>query len=397
MPVKPRSSPKVVIAPDKFKGSLTADEAAHAISTGVRKYYPTAQTSIVPLADGGEGTVDAAIAAGAEEQYTRVTGPLGQSTWARWGVFRNPAGSVTTAVIESAQASGLDQTTPSSIAARAAHSYGCGQLILAALDIGATEVVIGLGGSAMTDGGSGALRALGLRILGEGDSPVPLGGAGLLHARRLDMSQLDSRLDTTQLRLAVDVHNPLYGPDGAAYVFAPQKGANSTDQDALNNALEHWSTLLEPVALNRSFSGAGSGAAGGFPSGFLALTSAKLERGFDLVSKLVCLEEHLHDADLLIVGEGSMDQQSLHGKAPFSAAALATARKIPVVAIAGQLLLSKSELTAEGIQVATSLNDSAPSVQAAMRDAAQHAKQATIKALQQLDRKTSHPGVQVAH
>lgn len=387
----------MVVAPDKFKGSLTANEAACGMSAGVRTHYPTAQISNVPLADGGEGTVDAAIAAGAEERYTRVTGPLGQPIWARWGVFRSPDGSATTAVLESAQASGLNKITPNPTAARAAHSYGCGQLVRAALDLGAIDIVIGLGGSAMTDGGSGALRALGLQILGDDGAPVPLGGVGLLSACRLDTSQVDSRLDTTPISLAVDVHNPLHGSDGAAYVFAPQKGANPTDQDALNAALEHWSELLGQVAPNRIFNGAGSGAAGGFPSGFLALTSAELERGFDLVSNLVGLEEHLNGADLLIVGEGSLDQQSLQGKAPFSAAALATARKIPVVAVAGQLLLSKSELATAGIQVATSLSDSAPSTQVAMRDAAQYAEQATIKALQQLDHNASPMNVQAAY
>jgi|SRR5690625_2285621 len=397
MSMSRRSSPKVVVAPDKFKGSLTANEAACGMSAGVRTHYPTAQISNVPLADGGEGTVDAAIAAGAEERYTRVTGPLGQPIWARWGVFRSPDGSATTAVLESAQASGLNKITPNPTAARAAHSYGCGQLVRAALDLGAIDIVIGLGGSAMTDGGSGALRALGLQILGDDGAPVPLGGVGLLSACRLDTSQVDSRLDTTPISLAVDVHNPLHGSDGAAYVFAPQKGANPTDQDALNAALEHWSELLGQVAPNRIFNGAGSGAAGGFPSGFLALTSAELERGFDLVSNLVGLEEHLNGADLLIVGEGSLDQQSLQGKAPFSAAALATARKIPVVAVAGQLLLSKSELATAGIQVATSLSDSAPSTQVAMRDAAQYAEQATIKALQQLDHNASPMNVQAAY
>ncbi len=387
MSMSGRSSPKVVIAPDKFKGSLTATEAAHAISAGVQKHYPTAQTSIVPLADGGEGTVAAAIAAGAEERYTRVTGPLGQPIWARWGLFRSTGDSATTAVLESAQASGLDKITPGSTAARAAHSYGCGQLVRAAVDKGATEIVIGLGGSAMTDGGSGALRALGVRILDDNGSPVPLGGLGLLSARRLDTSHLDNRLNVVRIRLAVDVYNPLHGPEGAAYVFAPQKGANPTDQNALNAALKNWETLLKTVCPNRDFSGPGTGAAGGFPSGFLALTSAKLEAGFDLIAGLVSLEDHLNYADLLVVGEGSLDQQSLQGKAPFSAAAMATTKGIPVVAVSGQLLLSNNELSDAGIQVGTSLSDNAPSTEAAMRDAAHYLKQATTKALHRLDRK----------
>lgn len=379
------SNPKVIVAPDKFKGTLTAHEAALAMSAGVRRHCPTAQISMVPLADGGEGTVDVAIAAGAEERYTRVTGPLGQQIWARWGIFRELNGTATTAVIESAQASGLDKITPDSRAARTAHSYGCGQLIQAALDMRVSEIVIGLGGSAMTDGGSGALKALGLRILDEYNADVPLGGEGLLSARQLDTSHLDDRLNTIRIRLAVDVHNPLHGANGAAYVFAAQKGATPTDEDALNAALEHWGKLLDSVAPNRDFSGAGAGAAGGFPSGFLALTSAELERGFDLISNLVGLEEHLQEADLLVVGEGSLDQQSLQGKAPFSAAALATHKGIPVVAVAGRLLLTDEELAGVGIQAAASLSDSAPTTDAAMRNAAHYAEQATVTVLQQLE------------
>lgn len=393
MSVTPRSNPKVVVAPDKFKGSLTANEAARAMSAGVREHYPTAQISMVPLADGGEGTIGAAIAAGAEERYTRVTGPLGQQIWARWGIFRDPNGTATTAVIESAQASGLDKITPNSRTARTAHSYGCGQLIQAALNMCASEIVIGLGGSAMTDGGSGALKALGLRILDEDNADVPLGGEGLLSARQLDTSHLDDRLSTIRIRLAVDVHNPLHGANGAAYVFAAQKGATPTDEDALNAALEHWGKLLGSVTPNRGFSGAGAGAAGGFPSGFLALTSAELERGFDLVSGLVGLEEHLNDADLLVVGEGSLDQQSLQGKAPFSAAAMATTRNISVVAIAGQLLLSDERLSGAGIRAAAALTDMAPSADAAIRDAAQYAEQATVQALQHLEHKSVTPAV----
>src|SRR5699024_1619922 len=182
MSMSRRSSPKVVVAPDKFKGSLTANEAACGMSAGVRTHYPTAQISNVPLADGGEGTVDAAIAAGAEERYTRVTGPLGQPIWARWGVFRSPDGSATTAVLESAQASGLNKITPNPTAARAAHSYGCGQLVRAALVLSVIDMVIGLSVSARSDGGSVALRALVLYIHGDDRALVPLVVVGILSA-----------------------------------------------------------------------------------------------------------------------------------------------------------------------------------------------------------------------
>lgn len=384
MPPFLSARPRVVVAPDKFKGSLTAGEAAFALAAGVRQHWPEAQVTAVPLADGGEGTIEAALAAGAEERWTRVTGALGQQVWARWALFRKPSGAAVTAVIESAQASGLNQVRPSPATAREAHSYGCGQLIEAALNMHATDIVIGLGGSAMTDGGSGALRALGLQVLDKDDVPVPFGGAGLLTASRLDVSGLNRRLRMVRVRLAVDVQNPLHGPDGAAHVFAAQKGANPAVQHELDEALQHWTTLLRPMASDPCFMGPGSGAAGGFPSGFLALTPAQLESGFDLVSDLVGLEQQLEGADLLVVGEGSMDQQSLQGKAPLAAASIAAARGIPVVAVAGQMTLTKDELSAAGIRSAASLLDIAPSIDAAKSEAARYATQATTEAIQRL-------------
>lgn len=376
--------PRVIVAPDKFKGSLTAPEAALALAAGVRQYWPAAQVTTLPLADGGEGTVDAALAAGAEERCARVVGPLGEEVWARWALFRSPTGEAGTAVIESAQASGLAQVKPNPDAARSAHSFGCGQLIQAALHVHAKDIVLGLGGSAMTDGGSGALRALGLKVLAYDGSPVPLGGAGLLSARRLDVSGLDRRLQSVRLRLAVDVQNPLYGPFGAAHVFAAQKGADPEGRHELDQALRHWASLLQPKAPDLRFIGPGSGAAGGFPSGFLALTAARLERGFDLISDLVGFEELLTGADLLVVGEGSMDSQSLQGKAPLAAAARAAARGVPVVAVAGQLSLMTSELVSVGVRSSASVAECAPSLEAALSEARLYAGQATVKALRRL-------------
>lgn len=375
--------PRVVVAPDKFKGSLTAAEAAGALAAGVRRHWPAARVVTVPLADGGEGTVDAAVAAGAQLRRTPVRGAVEGRVRARWALFRSGSGA-TTAVVESAQASGLDQVRPSPATARAAHSYGCGQLIRAALDAGATDVVVGLGGSAMTDGGSGALRALGLEVLDADGVPVPLGGAGLLQAARLDTSALDPRLRSVRLRLAVDVRNPLHGPDGAAHVFAGQKGADARARDELDAALRRWAGLLAGTAGSRPFLLPGAGAAGGFPSGFLALTPAVLERGFDLVAALVGLEEHLRDADLLLVGEGSLDEQSLQGKAPLAAAALAAARGIPVAAVAGRLSLSAGQLLAAGVGSAASLVEAAPSVDAAQARASHYAPLAAAEALRRL-------------
>ncbi|PWF87417.1 glycerate kinase [Kocuria rosea] len=375
--------PRVVVAPDKFKGSLTAAEAAAVLAAGVRDHRPGARIRAVPLADGGEGTVDAAVAAGARLRRTLVRGAVEGRVRARWALLTAPSGA-TTAVVESAQASGLDQVRPSPATARAAHSYGCGQLIRAALDAGATDVVVGLGGSAMTDGGSGALRALGLDVLDDDGAPVPLGGEGLLSAARLDVSALDPRLRTVRLRLAVDVQNPLHGPDGAAHVFAPQKGANRDARRELDAALRRWAGLLAGLEGARPFLLPGAGAAGGFPSGFLALTPATLERGFDLVSSLVGLEEQLEDADLLVVGEGSLDAQSLQGKAPLAAASLAAARGVPVVAVAGRLGLSAEQLRGAGVLAAASLVGVAPSVRAAQDEAERYGPPATVEALRLL-------------
>lgn len=380
--------PRVVIAPDKFKGSLTATEAALAISAGVQAYWPTAEITLLPLADGGEGTIDSALAAGAEEHYAQVLGVLDQVVDARWALFRDAAGMPTTAVIESAQASGLNQVSPSPETARTTHSYGCGQLIQAALEAEATDIVIGLGGSAMTDGGSGALQALGLHIATDEGTSVALGGSNLLSARHLDVSDLDPRLEKTSIHLAVDVSNPLYGPQGAAYIYGPQKGADLAAQRELDMALRHWASLLSLFANDETYIKAGSGAAGGFPSGFLALTSARLKRGFDFVANLCGLEHHLKGADLLIVGEGHMDHQSLHGKAPLAATDMAATFGVPVIAIAGQLSIPNHELIAAGVHAAASLRDTAPSIETAMRDAADHAERATITALEQLNTTT---------
>lgn len=374
---------RVVVAPDKFTGSLTAAEAAAVLAAGVRRHRPRARIRAVPLADGGEGTVDAAVAAGAKLRRTLVRGAVEGRVRARWAMRTTPSGAAA-AVLESAQASGLDQVRPSPATARAAHSYGCGQLIRAALDAGATDVVVGLGGSAMTDGGSGALRALGLDVLDDDGAPVPLGGEGLLSAAHLDVSGLDPRLRSVRLRLAVDVRNRLHGPDGAAHVVAAQKGADHDVRCQLDAALRRWAGLLAGLDGARPFLLPGAGAAGGFPSGFLALTPATLERGFDLVSSLVGLEEQLEDADLLVVGEGSMDLRSLEGRAPLAAAALAADRGIPVVAVAGRLALSPEQLRGAGIRAAASLVDIAPSVRAAQEEAGRYGQLATLHALRLL-------------
>lgn len=385
---------RILIAPDKFKGTLTAAEAAAAMAEGALRVYPDAVITTLPIADGGEGTLDTAVAAGYEERLNAVVGPILRPTGAAWGIRG------TTAVLETAQASGYLLCEPTPENALRAHSYGCGQLIAAALDAGATEIVLGLGGSAMTDGGTGALRALGLQVLDAAGNPVPLGGGSLRDAVTIDASGLDPRLSTVTLRLATDVDNPLYGPSGAAYVFAGQKGAETAELELLDQGLRQLATVLQDTfGVNVNVPGAG--AAGGFPAAFLALAApsqsaggtgpaaggsallgeVKVERGFDLVAELVGLADAMAGVDLVITGEGSLDVQSLAGKAPMRVAGAAADLGIPVAVVAGRIEVSWEELVAHGVVCAGSAADVARSGEAAMAEPARYLTLATAEAL----------------
>lgn len=361
---------RILIAPDKFKGTLTGAEAAEAMAAGVRRVMPDADIMLQPIADGGEGTLEAVLAAGGVLHEATVRGPLTDTLTAPWALTGS------TAVIETARASGLEFITPTPDTAGTAHCYGSGELLKAALDAGASEIVLGVGGSAMSDGGTGALRALGAKILDDDGTELPLGGLALARAAALDLSGLDPRLQDVQLRIAVDVQNPLHGPDGAAHVFGAQKGADAGLRDALDAALARWAALLKEttgVDVQRP----GAGAAGGFPSAFLACSNASLEPGFDLVADLTGLKQKLERADLVLTGEGSLDAQSEFGKAPLGLADRAKNLGIPVLAVAGRITLSKADLAAHGVVQARSLADAAPSITAAMKDAGRYAADAS--------------------
>jgi glycerate kinase len=371
---------RILIAPDKFKGSLTAVEAAAAIAEGALRVYPDAVATQFPVADGGEGTLEAAVAAGYEERINAVVGPILAPVGAAWALRKDGAGGGT-AVIETAQASGLAQMEPTPENSLRAHSYGCGQLIAAALDAGATEIVLGVGGSAMTDGGSGALRALGLKPLDVRGNVVPLGGGSLADVVSIDVSGLDPRLSAVTFRIAVDVQNPLYGNTGAAYVFGPQKGADAAAMENLDDGLRNWASLLRE-ATGRDVNVPGAGAAGGFPASFLAFTHATLEGGFALVAGLTGLDEQLKDADLVITGEGSMDSQSLTGKAPIALADAARERGIPVIVVAGRILVTPEDLAEHGVVAAAQLLDVADSPEDAIANAGKYLAWATRQVLE---------------
>ncbi|MCU1573024.1 MAG: glycerate kinase [Micrococcaceae bacterium] len=367
---------RILIAPDKFKGTLTAVEAAAAMAEGALRVYPEATVTMQPVADGGEGTLEAAVAAGYDERLNAVVGPILKPTGAAWA-YRAETG---TAVIETAQASGYllaDRTVENSLRA---HSYGCGQLIAAALDAGASELVLGIGGSAMTDAGTGALRALGLKLLDTAGNLVPLGGGSLIDVAAVDATGLDPRLSSVQIRLAVDVQNPLYGPDGAAHVFGPQKGADADAVEQLDAGLRNLASVLRE-ATGVDINVPGAGAAGGFPGGFLAYTHARIEPGFPLVAELTGLHKALAEADLVITGEGSLDAQSLSGKAPVGVADAAAALGLPVVVVAGRIEVTPAELAAHGVVAAVSATDVARSGEEALRDAARYVTLATSEAL----------------
>lgn len=367
---------RILIAPDKFKGTLTGVEAATAMSEGALRVYPDAVVTTLPIADGGEGTLEAAVAAGFDEQFTTVVGPIIKPAGAAWA-YKKSTG---VAVVETAQASGYLLSEPTVENSLRAHSYGSGQLIAAALDLGAAEIIVGLGGSAMTDAGTGALRALGLRPLDAQGNLVPLGGGSLGDIVAIDASGLDPRLAGVRIRMAVDVDNPLYGYNGAAYVFGPQKGADDDAVERLDAGLRNVASVVrESTGVDVDVSGAG--AAGGFPALFLAYANASIERGFDLVAEMVGLDAALADADLVITGEGSMDEQSLSGKAPIGVADAANALGLPVIVIAGRIVVSNAELAKHGVVAAVSATDVAGSSEAALADAALYTTRATSEAL----------------
>ncbi|ARZ67006.1 glycerate kinase [Streptomyces sp. HU2014] len=342
---------RVLIAADKFKGSLTAAQVAEHLTAGLRAAAgPGLHVTALPVADGGDGTVDAALAAGFERREARVTGPLGEPVTAAYALRAG------TAVVEMAEASGLRHTR-GALAPLTATTYGTGELLRAALDAGARTVVLGVGGSATTDGGAGALSALGARLLDAAGDPVGPGGAALAGLVTADLTGLDPRLRSTRLVLASDVDNPLTGPHGAAAVYGPQKGASADDVAVLDAALGRYAAVLDGGAL----AGApGAGAAGGLGYGALAGLGAAFRPGIEVMLDVLGFPAALESADLVITGEGSLDAQTLHGKAPAGVAAAARARGVPVVAVCGRVSLPEETLRSAGFRRVYALTDLEP-------------------------------------
>ncbi|WP_436986936.1 glycerate kinase [Streptomyces sp. enrichment culture] len=353
-----RRTQRVLVAADKFKGSLTAVEVAERVTAGLRRAVPGLQVEALPVADGGDGTVAAAVAAGFERREVRVAGPLGDEVTAAFALREG------TAVVEMAEASGLQRLPAGVLAPLTASTHGSGELLRAALDAGARTIVFGVGGSATTDGGAGMLSALGARFLDADGKPVPPGGGGLAGLASADLSGLDPRLTEVELVLASDVDNPLTGPKGAPAVYGPQKGAAPDDVRALDAALTHFAKVLEGTAGPRAAEYAaspGAGAAGGIGYGALLL-GARFRPGIEVMLDVLGFAPALDRADLVITGEGSLDEQTLHGKAPAGVAAAARAADKDVVAVCGRLALPPEVLGRAGIRRAYPLTDAEPDV-----------------------------------
>ncbi|HAS6246727.1 TPA: glycerate kinase [Vibrio vulnificus] len=325
---------KIVIAPDSYKESLTAMDVAIAIEKGFKQVLPDAHYVKLPMADGGEGTVQSMVDAtgGTIIEHT-VTGPLGQRVDGFFGLL----GEGKTAVIEMAAASGLHLVTPDQRNPLITTTFGTGELIKAALDHGVEHIIVGIGGSATNDGGIGMAQALGIKLLDAQGNALGHGGGELAKLATIDCSQLDPRLAQVRLEVACDVDNPLCGPKGASAVFGPQKGATPEMVTILDKNLAHYATIIKQQLDVDVRDMAGAGAAGGMGAALLGLLNAELRPGIEIVMDAVHLDEIVADADLVITGEGRIDSQTIHGKTPIGVARTAKKHGLPVIGIAGCL------------------------------------------------------------
>ena len=355
---------RIVVAPDSFKGCLTALQVCNAIERGLRAALPDVDIIKAPMADGGEGTVQSLVdATGGRFVSETVSGPLGDPVEARFGLL----GDGQTAVIEMAAASGLTSVPPARRNPLLTTTYGTGQLIKAALDLGRRKLIVGIGGSATNDGGAGMAQALGARMLdSEGKEIERAGGGHLGKIAHIDISRLDDRLADTEVRVACDVGNPLHGPDGAAHVYGPQKGATPEMVETLDAGLRHFAARLNEDLGADVADAPGAGAAGGLGAGLMAFCNAKLERGVDIVIDAVGLRQKMSGADLVITGEGRIDSQTAFGKAPSGVAKVAKEFGVPVVAVGGIVELSARELHEHGFDALFSIVNEPMSLEEAM-------------------------------
>jgi glycerate 2-kinase len=358
-------APRVVVAPDKFKGSLSAAQVADAVAGGIASTRADAHVDRLPVADGGDGTVDAAVAAGFTRVAVDTVGPTGERVATSYAVRDGVA------VVELASSVGLSRLPGGRLAPMTSSTYGLGIVVAEALDIGVSTVVIGLGGSASTDGGAGMVQALGGRLLDDDGADLPPGGVALSRLAQVDLSVLPERLRGVNIVAAIDVDNPLLGPRGAAAVFGPQKGADTDDVADLDRGLTRWASLVT-TATGRDFAASpGAGAAGGAGFAALAVLGAVARSGIDLILELIRFDQAVRGAALVVTGEGSLDGQSLSGKAPVgvSRAVRAADPSVPVVAVVGRSLLDHDQVREAGLDAAYSLSVLEPDLERSMASA----------------------------
>ncbi|HHT73630.1 MAG TPA: glycerate kinase [Firmicutes bacterium] len=359
---------RVVIAPDSFKGSLSAAEVGEAIQRGVKRVEPEAETVLLPLSDGGEGLVESLVeASGGTYHEFQVTGPLGAPVWAKLGLL----GDGQTGVIEMAQASGLTLVPPDKRNPLVTTTYGTGELIGRALDLGCNHLVIGIGGSATNDGGMGMAQALGVRFLDGEGKELGSGGGELARLASIDVSGLDPRLAAVTIEVACDVDNPLTGPTGASHIYGPQKGATPEMVAQLDAALGNYAEVIRKDLGRDVETVPGAGAAGGLGAGLMALLGGKLVSGIQLVLKVLRFEEQVQGADLVFTGEGKFDAQSAFGKVPVGVGRICRGLGVPVVVLAGTVTLDSDVLHGEGITASFSVLNQPLSLEEAMAQTAE--------------------------
>jgi glycerate kinase len=352
--------PRVVLAPDAFRGSLTAARVADRLADGLGFSREDVRLVRCPVADGGEGTLDAALGAGFRRVPVRATGPLGRPVESGIAIRDGVA------VVEMADACGIGRIGAARVDPLGASSRGVGDLVRAALDRGCHKIVLAVGGSASTDGGAGMLQALGARLLDADGIAVSPGGIGLTQLSQVDLTGLDARLAQTKIVLASDVDNPLLGPDGAAAVYAPQKGASESEVRLLERALARWAELVDLDAAELP----AAGAAGGVGFAAMAVLGARMRPGIEVVLDLVGLRDVVEGADLVVTGEGRLDQQTLRGKAVAGVASVARAFGVPAVAVCGILDLPSDDVGRLGLRRAYALSDLEPDPQRCVAEAA---------------------------
>ncbi len=343
---------KIVIAPQGFKGNLSARQVGQAIENGIKRVLPEATTVIKPMADGGEGTAQALVdATGGRLMTVKATGPSSEPVIAQWGLL----GDEVSAVIEMAAASGLTLVPAEKLNPLLTTTYGTGELILAALDHGCRRLIIGIGGSATNDGGAGMAKALGVQLLDSGGMAIPFGGAALTKLEHIDVSRLDPRLADCEILLACDVTNPLCGIQGASAVYGPQKGATPKMVTRLDTALSHYAdVILRDLGIDIR-DDPGAGAAGGLGMGLMVFLKAEIMPGIDIVIQSTGLVKELEDADLVFTGEGRIDSQTASGKAPVGVARKAKQFGLPVIALAGEVADDYQVVYQQGIDAVFSI------------------------------------------